>query len=121
MNAAIDWLWFARDDSQILRSNRLLEFFHAQGMDAYGNQYSLGGKKLGNDHSTGLVAMNASAALASTLDLRKAFVAQLWDVMVPSGRYRYYDGMLYLLGLLQVSGNFRIYDPSGHVITVCPE
>jgi len=121
MNAAIDWLWFARDDSQVLRSNRLLEFFHAQGMDAYGNQYSLAGEKLGNDHSTGLVAMNASAALASTLDLRKAFVAQLWGVTIPSGLYRYYDGMLYLIGLLQVSGNFRIYDPSGHVIAACPE
>ena len=25
-------------------------------------------------------------------------------------RYRYYDGMLYMLSLLQLSGNFKIYD-----------
>jgi oligosaccharide reducing-end xylanase len=28
------------------------------------------------------------------------------------GRWRYYDGMLYLLALLHASGNFRIYTPN---------
>jgi len=30
----------------------------------------------------------------------------------PSGKWRYYDGMLFLMGLLHASGNFRIYAPA---------
>jgi oligosaccharide reducing-end xylanase len=109
MNIAIDYLWFARDNWAVRQSNRLLEFFHSQGIDSYGNQYTLDGKKSGDDHSPGLVAMNAVAALAATHEKRQEFVAALWNTPIPSGTYRYYDGMLYLLALLQVSGNFRIY------------
>jgi len=32
-----------------------------------------------------------------------------------------YDGLLYMLAMLQVSGNFRIYDPTGTPILACPE
>jgi len=35
----------------------------------------------------------------------------LWDMTVPTGRYRYYDGLLQMLALLQVRGHFRIYFP----------
>ena len=54
--------------------------------------------------------MNTVACLASTNDNTKDFVEDLWNVEIPTGKYRYYDGMLYMLGMLQVSGNFRIYD-----------
>lgn len=57
--------------------------------------------------------MNAVASLASTLSCKREFVEELWSSPLPSGVDRYYDGMLYMLGLLQVSGNFRIYSPSG--------
>lgn len=109
MNVALDYQWFARDDWAVMQSNRLLEFFSSQGINNYGNQYTLDGKKLGDDHSAGLVAMNAVAALAATHEKRKDFVEALWNLSIPTGTYRYYDGMLYLLALLQVSGNFRIY------------
>jgi endo-1,4-beta-D-glucanase Y len=29
----------------------------------------------------------------------------------PVGQYRYYDGLLLLMALLQLSGNFRAYAP----------
>lgn len=29
----------------------------------------------------------------------------------PSGQYRYYDGMLYFMALLHVSGEFQAYAP----------
>ena len=109
MNASIDYLWFASDQWEVLEVNRLLNFFSSEGIREYGNQYSLKGRKLGNDHSPGLVAMNAVAALASTRDNRKEFVHELWTTPVPHGLYRYYDGMLYMLGMLQVSGNFKVY------------
>jgi oligosaccharide reducing-end xylanase len=35
------------------------------------------------------------------------------------GKWRYYDGMLYLLGMLQVSGNFRVYHPAGGPVAAC--
>jgi endo-1,4-beta-D-glucanase Y len=110
-NVAVDYAWFAADPWEVQQSNRLLEFFYAQGVGAYGNQYTLEGKPLAGDHSPGLVAMNAVAALAATTGKRQAFVQALWDTSTPSGKWRYYDGMLYLLGLLHVSGNFRIYMP----------
>jgi oligosaccharide reducing-end xylanase len=57
--------------------------------------------------------MNAVAALASTDEIKRAFVKELWDIPVPDGIYRYYDGLLYMLAMMQVSGNFRIYTPAG--------
>lgn len=119
MNVAVDYIWFARDDWAVLQSNRLLSFFHAQGLGTYGNLYTLAGRKLGDDHSAGLVAMNAVAALAATHEIRKEFVAELWQTPIPRGPGRYYDGLLYLLAMLQVSGNFQIHDPLGQAVPAC--
>ena len=110
-NVAVDYAWFAADPWEVEQSNRQLEFFYKQGINSYGNQFTLAGKPLSGDHSTGLVAMNAVAALAATTDHRKDFVTALWNADIPSGKWRYYDGLLYLLGLLHVSGNFKIYHP----------
>ncbi len=120
MNTAMDWLWFRRDAWQVAQSNRLLRFFAEQGISTYGNQFTLEGRPLDTPHSGGLVAMNAVAALAATDPVRWTFVRALWDLPVPTGRYRYYDGVLYLIGLLQCSGNFRIYSPAGSPTTGCP-
>jgi endo-1,4-beta-D-glucanase Y len=114
MNIALDYRWIKTTPWAEEYSNRLLTFFSSQGIKSYGNLYTLdGSKKLGSSHSPGLVAMNAVAALASTLALKKEFVQELWDLPVPDGEYRYYDGVLYMLGLLQVSGNFRMFEPAG--------
>ena len=110
-NVAVDHAWFGADPWQVEQSNRVLAFLASQGVNSYSNQYSLDGKALSGDHSTGLVAMAAVAALAANENTGKPFVQALWDVSVPSGKWRYYDGMLYLLGLLHVSGNFKIYAP----------
>ena len=112
MNIGLDYAWFARDPWEVTQSDRLLAFFHSEGR--YGNQYTLDGKKLAKDHSPGLVAMNAVACLASTSPYRKEFIEDLWSTPVPRGLYRYYDGLLYMIGLLQVSGNFRILEPGGN-------
>jgi oligosaccharide reducing-end xylanase len=56
--------------------------------------------------------MNAVAALIATTDCAPKFVQALWDAPIPSGKWRYYDGLLYTLALLHVSGNFRIYPPA---------
>jgi oligosaccharide reducing-end xylanase len=55
--------------------------------------------------------MAAVAALAADSAAGLPFVQRLWDAPIPSGQYRYYDGLLYLLALLQVSGQFQIHAP----------
>jgi oligosaccharide reducing-end xylanase len=37
------------------------------------------------------------------------FVQTLWNLSIPSGMWRYYDGTLYTLALLHVSGAFRLW------------
>ena len=112
-NVAVDYAWFAADPWQVDQSNRQLGFFDSQGIDRYVNQYALDGKPLSSDRSTGLIAMNGVAALAATTGKAPEFVQALWDARIPSGRWRYYDGLLYTLALLHVSGNFRIYALQG--------
>ena len=44
--------------------------------------------------------------------LARPFVKRLWDSPTPTGRWRYYDGLLTMLGLLQASGRFRSFEPA---------
>lgn len=108
-NVSMDYAWFAADPWQVEQSNRVLDFLASQGIDSYANQFTLDGTALSSDHSTGLVSMAAVAALAADPETGKPFVQELWDAPIPSGKWRYYDGMLYTLGMLHVSGNFKIY------------
>jgi len=110
-NVAVDYAWFAADPWQVEQSNRVLNFLLSQVIDNLPNQYTLDGRPLSQDSSTGLLAMAAVAALAADEQYGRPFVQALWDAKIPSGKWRYYDGMLYLLALLHVSGNFRIYAP----------
>lgn len=121
MNVAVDHSWFGKDPWAVTQSNRLLSFFFSQGIGTYGNNFTLEGKRLSIDHSPGLVAMNAVACLAATHEKRKEFLEELWNAPVPSGPARYYDGLLYMMALLQVSGNFRIYHPNGVLVPACPD
>ena len=111
MNWSVDWAWWGKDAWEQQLSDRIQKFFAAQGLTTYGNQYTLAGRPTSADHSTGLVAMNAVASLAATQPRAQEFVAALWTAPVPAGPWRYYDGMLYLLGLLHCSGEFKIWIP----------
>jgi oligosaccharide reducing-end xylanase len=111
-NIGVDHAWFAKDPRLVEAANRLVAFYHQQGIDRYVNQYTLDGRPLSQDRSTGLVATNGVAALAATIPERTDFVRALWQLETPSGTYRYYDGMLYMLALLQTSGNFRVFTPA---------
>jgi len=111
-NWSADWAWWAADPRERELSDKIQAFFESQGIDAYGNRFTLDGKPLGGSHSTALVATNAVASLAATNRERAArFVDALWRAQIPSGQYRYYDGMWYLMGLLHCSGEFRIWTP----------
>ena len=109
-NIAVDYAWFGSDAWQVEQSNRLLEFFARQKPD-YVSQYTVDGKPLVEYRAVGHVAMNAVAALAATSPVTPRFVNDLWNAGIPTGKWRYYDGLLYLFGLLHVSGQFRVYTP----------
>jgi len=58
------------------------------------------------------VGTNAVAGLAATDRRRvRAFTEALWNTKIPSGRSRYYDGMLYLMSLMHCAGEFRVIGP----------
>jgi oligosaccharide reducing-end xylanase len=109
-NWSVDWSWWAKDFRERELSDRLQAFFEAQGMDTYVDQYQLDGTPLGKTHSTGLVAVNAVMSLAATNNARaRRFVDALWEAEIPSGRGRYYDGLLYFMSMLHCGGRFRIW------------
>lgn len=109
-NVSLDYAWFAADPWERQQSNRVLRFLLSQAPNV-SNQFTLSGKPLSAQTSPGLSAMAAVAGLAADAEIARPFVQHLWEMPIPRGKWRYYDGLLYTLGLLQTSGRFRIYGP----------
>lgn len=118
-NWSVDWSWWRKAPAEQQLSDRIQAFFASQGINDYGPVYTLEGKLMGatpglthEDHPAGLVGTNAVASLAAKDRARsKQFVEALWNTPIPSGQSRYYDGMLYLMSLMHLSGEFRIWGP----------
>ena len=115
MNMAVDFSWFrpAGVDYTAL-VNRQHNFFASKGgVPNYHNRYTLDGQQIGSntEHSPGLVACNATGALASNQMVAWEFIDDFMATAIPTGRFRYYDGLLYYLNFLHVSGNFKIWKP----------
>ncbi len=89
---------------------KMLRFFKSQKNPRA--DYRLNGIPCENSRpiTSGLIAMNAAAAAALDFslpqdrELARDFLNALWNVPVPTGTWCYYDGMLYLLGFLALSG-----------------
>jgi oligosaccharide reducing-end xylanase len=109
VNWSVDYAWWATDPDAKARTDRLQAFFEAQGMATYVNQYTLAGAPLSTDRSGGLIASNGAASLAATHARAWKFVDALWKLEPPTGRYRYYDGLLQFMAVLHASGNFRAW------------
>lgn len=110
-NPALDHAWWSADPWQTEQSNRVLTFLAAQGPSCP-DRFKIDGTPVSTNRNTpGLLAMAATAALAADRAIGEPFVRRLWEMKIPEGRYRYYDGLLTMLALLEVSGNFRIYAP----------
>ena len=110
-NWSVDWSWWAKEPRERELSDKLQAFFESKGTN-YGCQFTLDGSKcIEERHAQGLVAVNAVASLAATNPRAKKFVEELWNMPTPDGRERYYEGLLYMMGLLHCSGEFRIWSP----------
>lgn len=108
-NPALDYSWFAADPHEVEQSNRVLRFLSMPGELGH-DRFKLDGTPIGYEpNSPGLIAMAATAGLAADRSLSEPFVARLWNMEIPEGKYRYYNGLLYTLALLESGGRFRIY------------
>ena len=116
MNIAMDYAWWAKDDRQKQYADRLQNFFHGQGVNSYKALWEINGtpRNPHGDHSPGLVACNAAASLAATHVRAWDFIEDFWNISMTPGQYRYYDGCLYMFGLLHLSGNFKVYLSGPH-------
>lgn len=115
MNMAVDFSWFQPEGVDYTALvNRQHNFFASKGgVPNYHNRYTLDGQQIGSntEHSPGLVACNATGALASNQMVAWEFIDDFMATAIPTGKFRYYDGLLYYLNFLHVSGNFRIWKP----------
>ncbi len=111
-NVALDHAWWAADPWQVEQSNRVLGFLGRWGEDCP-NQFTLSGEPLAHNErpSLGLTAMAAVAGLAADQRLAQAWVERLWQADLPEGQWRYYNGLLYFLALLEVGGRFQVWGP----------
>ena len=113
MNWSVDWNWFQKDPRQQVLSDNIQKFFESKG-DKYNDHWLLdGSQSRRNRHSPGLVATVGAASLAATDKERsKKFAEDLWNLDVPSSLvFRYYDGLLYMMCMLNASGQFQAIMP----------
>ncbi|WP_242123480.1 glycosyl hydrolase family 8 [Sphingobium sp. Sx8-8] len=108
-NWSVDQAWWGRNPNAAALSNRLLGFFQARGNEGYSALYRIDGTPVSTEAAGGLVACNAVATLAVEGMPWPRFVADLWALSPPSGKWRYYSGLLQFLATLHVSGRFRAY------------
>lgn len=108
MNIAMDYNWFKKDEWQLTQSNRWLKFFSDQS-GSYGSIYEVDGSIINSGSSEALVAMNGVAAMASSNDDAAKYINAVWNMPIPSGQWRYYNGLLYMLSVLNLSGNYQMY------------
>jgi oligosaccharide reducing-end xylanase len=110
-NMAMDYNWFAKDPRQTALSDRVQAFLSKQGIHTFADRYTLDGKPTSDRHSVGMVAATAVGSLAATpSDVSTAFSKELWDTPVPVGEQRYFDGMLYIMSMMHLSGEFRVIE-----------
>jgi oligosaccharide reducing-end xylanase len=112
-NWSVDYSWWHKDAQESVLSDRVQKFLFAQGVEKFADRFTLDGQPLSTRHSTGMLATAAVGSLAATPGrISSAFLQELWDTPVPTGEQRYFDGMLYLMSLMHLSGEFRIIEPS---------
>jgi oligosaccharide reducing-end xylanase len=107
LNLALDNVWFGPRSWIAEQSERRLDFFLREGPESYVAEYTLSGLKLVDYNTPAHRALVALAAASSDNPNHDVFLQALLGEPVPEGEQRYFDGMLYLLSLIVLSGNFE--------------
>ncbi len=112
MNIGMDYNWFGSDAAnQTAMMTKLLTFFKNDGY-AHG-QFDWNGSNPGGSYSEGMAGANGVGCFAlDDKTLAREYLNKLWSTTAPSGQWRYYNGMVYMLSMLHASGNFKIYKPA---------
>jgi len=111
-NIMMDHHLFAADPWQTTFAERYAAFFAVeQAKRPAGAEFRLDGtvKAAHDSPAKGLVSQNAMVAFAVPPADGQQFLQDMWDLSIPTGQYRYYDGVLYLLAYLHLSGEFKLY------------
>lgn len=104
LNLALDHIWYGPLDWVVEQNERRLDFFLSEGVNDYVSSYTLDGKPLLDYNHDAHMALVAVAAGTSTKKEHDVFMRVLLETPVPTGEYRYYSGMIYILSLLVLSG-----------------
>ena len=109
MNMAVDYAWFSQNAGEKTQVEKYHAFFanHLGTSNVANALFNVDGTNPSGGGSTALTATLAAGALASTAANRKTYVDNLWNVAQQSGKYRYYQESVYLLGLLAVAGKYN--------------
>lgn len=104
LNMALDHLWFGPHSWVVEQNERRLDFFLGEGVDTYVAEYTVEGEPL-IDYNTPAHRSLVAVSAGTTSDERyNVFLERLLEEPIPTGHHRYYDGMLYILSLLVLSG-----------------
>ena len=110
LNLSLDYTLFHGDEAEKEICERLFNYFESK--RPYLADYSVDGSpfpRQGREATPGVIAMNAAATqvLPAESPLVHGFVRDLANLSVPFRFWRYYDGMLYIIGILGTAG--KIY------------
>ncbi len=110
-NWSVDYSWWGKDAREPELAERVQAFLNGQGIDRFVDRYTLDGQPKSDRHSTGMLAAAAVGGLAAKPGpVPDAFLRALWDTPTPAGEQRYFDGMLYLMSMMHLGGEFRVID-----------
>jgi oligosaccharide reducing-end xylanase len=109
MNIMMDYNLNQADPWQATFAQTNAAFWIKEGLNSYGSEYNIDGTGKSGMHGPGTVAVNAMLAFALPGADGKQLVQAAWDTGTPTGGYRYYDGCLYLLAMLHLSGRFNLF------------
>lgn len=123
MNIAMDYAWYHKDvEWKREYADKFQKTMASYGVREFPDQFALNGGApafvMGAGgyrtlrHSIGLVGTTATASLMTDNEYSQEFVRHLWEMKLEpyaDGYYDvYYDGLVYLFSLLQLSGNYRM-------------
>jgi len=114
LNIMMDWRFNKADAwQQTTFAPKHAAFMKSKHKPQYPEKMTLDGAIYGGaehpEPCKGLVAPLGMLAFAIPDDENAQFFVQtLWDMEIPSGQYRYYDGLLYMMSLIHASGRFTL-------------
>lgn len=109
LSLALDHVWFGVDPWQVEEADRLLGFFSKLGIGKYGAVFKIDGAMLNATPESALIFMNGVTGLVATTEDRADYIEAVWTTPPATGETRYFSGLLHMLSLLTLSGQFRVY------------